>query len=135
MDKQEHIPKLGIWCKLLGRHIDKQEQHTRRKAPKEYMPVHSLPLPASGCLLVLPSGESEKRIERRALPAVFSAVCLSPSARGKSVRVNIIYMASRIFHKFRSPFFLCTAIYCLCVFPCIFRDLCYTNHRNIDGNS
>lgn len=104
MDKQEHIPKLGIWCKLLGKHIDKQEQHTRRKAPKEYMPVHSLPLPASGCLLVLPSGESEKRIERIALPAVFSAVCLSTAARGKSVRVNIIYMAARIFHKFRSPF-------------------------------
>ena len=98
-----HVRKgIPLWTQ--GRHIDNQEQHTRRENQREYMPVHSLPLPASGCLLVLPSGKSEKRIERIALPAVFSAACLSPSARGKSVRVNIIYMAARIFHKFRSPF-------------------------------
>ena len=98
-----HVHK-GIPLQTQGRHRDKQEQHTRREDQREYMPVHSLPLLASGWLLVLPSGKSEKRIERRALPAVFSAVCLSPSARGKSVRANIIYMAARIFHKFRSPF-------------------------------
>ena len=84
-----HVHK-GIPLQTQGRHIDKQEQHTRREDQREYMYVHSLPLPAPALGVCLPFLVVNQKRESKELHCLLcSLLYISARPHGGKAFVSI----------------------------------------------